>query len=235
MDLIILAALAIFIFVKLNKKLGEFDDDQKRDSIKNFLKEKVNYQEKQDKKSKKYSEEENSNIVNLHSDQVQDNNNIPSSEDLDVLNEIDQNIILDVKSVFEKAKLSPATFINGSKKAFEMITENFVNQDLSKVKNLLASKIYTQFQDNIDKLKNENQKLNSQIISIDGAKIIAAKSDSRYTYLTVEFTTQQIDYVTKGDKIINGSKTETVNIVDKWIFKKNITAKNPVWLLSRVL
>ncbi|MDA7705598.1 Tim44/TimA family putative adaptor protein [Rickettsiales bacterium] len=236
MDLVILAALAIFIFVKLNKKLGEFDDDQKRDSIKNFLKEKANYQQKKAKKSQKYSEVKNSNIVNLHPNQVRKNSYyVPSSEDLDILNAIDQDIISNVRSIFQKTKLSPSVFIDGSKKAFEMITENFSNQDLSKVKNLLTSKIYSQFQENIDELKKNNQKLHSQIISIDGSKIINAKSDSRYAYLTVEFTSQQIDYVMQGDKIINGSKSEEVNIVDKWIFKKNIAAKNPAWLLSSVL
>ena len=84
-------------------------------------------------------------------------------------------------------------------------------------------------------MQKKNQKLNSQIISIDEAKIIAAKIDSRYAYLTVEFTSQQIDYITEGKKIIEGSKTEQVNVVDRWIFKKNLTAKNPAWLLSGVL
>ncbi len=102
MDLIILAALAIFIFVKLNKKLGEFDDDQKRESIKNFLKEKANHQAK---KSKKYSEVENSNIVNIHPNKVSNKSDeVISPEDLDVLSNIDKNIISDVKIIFQKNK-----------------------------------------------------------------------------------------------------------------------------------
>jgi predicted lipid-binding transport protein (Tim44 family) len=233
MDLIILAALAIFIFVKLNKKLGEFDDDQKRESIKNFLKEKTNHQAK---KSKKYSEVENSNIVNIHPSKVSDKSDeVISPEDLDVLSDIDKNIISDVKIIFQKTNLLPSIFIDGARKSFEMITDNFSNQDLSKVKNLISSKIYEQFQLNIDDLNKKNRKLNSQIITIDEVKIIATKIESRYVYLTVEFASQQIDYVTEGTKIIQGSKTESVNIVDKWIFKKSIIAKNPVWLLSSVL
>ncbi len=232
MDLIILAALAIFIFVKLNKKLGEFDDDQKRDSIKNFLKEKTNYQEK---KSKKYSQSKDSNIINLHPEKTQDKEEIIDLKDLDVLGKIDQNIISDVKIIFQKTNLAPGVFIEGAKKAFEMITENFSAQDLSKVKNIISTKIKEQFQTNIEELQKKNQKLNSQIISIDEAKIIVAKIDSRYAYLTVEFTSQQIDYITEGKKIIEGSKTEQVNVVDRWIFKKNLTAKNPAWLLSGVL
>ncbi|MFT4718065.1 MAG: putative lipid-binding transport protein (Tim44 family) [Rickettsiales bacterium] len=233
MDLIILAALAIFIFVKLNKKLGEFDDDQKRESIKNFLKEKTNHQAK---KSKKYSEVENSNIVNIHPSKVSNKSDeVISPEDLDVLSDIDKNIISDVKVIFQKTNLSPSIFIDGARKSFEMITDNFSNQSLSKVKNLISSKIYEQFQLNIDDLNKKNRKLNSQIITIDEVKIIATKIESRYVYLTVEFASQQIDYVTEGTKIIQGSKTESVNIVDKWIFKKSIIAKNPVWLLSSVL
>ena len=233
MDLIILAALAIFIFVKLNKKLGEFDDDQKRESIKNFLKEKANHQAK---KSKKYSEVENSNIVNIHPNKVSNKSDeVISPEDLDVLSNIDKNIISDVKIIFQKTNLLPSIFIDGARKSFEMITDNFSNQNLSKVKNLISSKIYEQFQVNIDDLKKKNRKLNSQIITIDEVKIIATKIESRYVYLTVEFASQQIDYVTEGTKTIQGSKTEPVNIVDKWIFKKSIIAKNPVWLLSSVL
>jgi|TARA_B110000259_G_scaffold188366_1_gene246786 predicted lipid-binding transport protein (Tim44 family) len=233
MDLIILAALAIFIFVKLNKKLGEFDDDQKRESIKNFLKEKANHQAK---KSKKYSEVENSNIVNIHPNKVSNKSDeVISPEDLDVLSNIDKNIISDVKIIFQKTNLLPSIFIDGARKSFEMITDNFSNQNLSKVKNLISSKIYEQFQVNIDDLKKKNRKLNSQIIAIDEVKIIATKIESRYVYLTVEFASQQIDYVTEGTKTIQGSKTEPVNIVDKWIFKKSIIAKNPVWLLSSVL
>lgn len=234
MDLLILAALAIFIFFKLNKKLGEIDDEQKRDSIKNFLKEKANYQEKQ---SKKYSEVEDSNIVNLH---PEGRSKTPSNEVIDIadkkiLDEIDPKIIADVQEIFTKTAIAPNIFINGAKKAFEMITENFSKQELSKVKKFISAKIYQQFQENIDKLKENNQKLTSQIITIDNAKIIAAKIDSRYAYLTVEFKSQQIDYIIEGDKIINGSSTQQVNIIDKWVFKKNITAKNPAWLLSAIL
>ena len=152
-----------------------------------------------------------------------------------MLGKIDQNIISDVKIIFKKTNLAPGVFIEGAKKAFEMITENFSAQDLSKVKNIISTKIKEQFQTNIEELQKKNQKLNSQIISIDEAKIIAAKIDSRYAYLTVEFTSQQIDYITEGKKIIEGSKTEQVNVVDRWIFKKNLTAKNPAWLLSGVL
>jgi predicted lipid-binding transport protein (Tim44 family) len=237
MDLIILAALAIFIFVKLNKKLGEFDDDQKRESIKNFLKEKANYQEKQAKKSQKYSAVKDSNIINIHPNQVKDKSDEEelTNEDLDILNEISSDVISNVKIIFRKTKLSPTIFINGAKQAFEMITENFANQDLSKVKKLLSSKIYEDFQQNINNLKEKNQKLNSQIIAIDNVKIINAKIDSRYAYLTLEFTSKQIDYVTEDDKVIQGDKNEEINIIDKWIFKKSLAAKNPIWLLSGVL
>ena len=158
-----------------------------------------------------------------------------SPEDLDILSNIDKNIISDVKIIFQKTNLLPSIFIDGARKSFEMITDNFSNQNLSKVKNLISSKIYEQFQVNIDDLKKKNRKLNSQIIAIDEVKIIATKIESRYVYLTVEFASQQIDYVTEGTKTIQGSKTEPVNIVDKWIFKKSIIAKNPVWLLSSVL
>ena len=237
MDLVILAALAIFIFVKLNKKLGEFDDDQKRESIKNFIKEKANYQERKAKKSQKYSEEKDSNIINLHPNKAKDKDDKEelTDEDLDILNQISLDAISNVKIIFRKARLSPSDFINGAKRAFEMITENFANQDLSKIKKLLSSKIYEDFQQNINNLKEKSQKLNSQIIAIDNVKIIDAKIDSRYAYLTLEFTSKQIDYVTKGGKVIQGSESEEVNIVDKWIFKKNISTKNPAWLLSGVL
>ena len=118
--------------------------------------------------------------------------------------------------------------------AFEMVINAFAKDDLETLKILLSEKIYQGFELAINNRKNLEQKLNTNLISIDKSEIISAILVDNYASIIVKFYSQQINYITDKDgKIIEGKKDEIAKINDIWTFKKDINSNNPNFHLKK--
>jgi predicted lipid-binding transport protein (Tim44 family) len=214
MDIIILAALAIFIFFKLRGELGKVDDEQKRDGIKNFIKE----------QTKTSAGDENPNVITI---------NHIDEKSQKILNKLDSEIKKDLEPVLEKSKISAANFMKGAEMAFESIIESFAEGKVETLKPLLSDKIFQQFESVIKQRQAQNQSLNTKILAIKESKIIAAKMLQNFAHITVRFTTEQINYLTNNQgEVIDGSKEDVNDVTDIWTFKKDCTSANPNWFVA---
>jgi len=222
MDLIILAIITAFIFFRLSKNLGKIDEEEKQQIHKKLLERKKQIEEILERAQKTANPSSNSEIV------------VGSkSTEINDLKDLDKNSQENLDKIFAVCNISYDFFINGAKMAFEMVINAFAKEDLETLKILLSEKIYQGFELAINNRKNLEQKLNTNLISIDKSEIISAILVDNYASIIVKFYSQQINYITDKDgKIIEGKKDEIAKINDIWTFKKDINSNNPNWIVS---
>ncbi len=233
-DIIIFAAIAFYIFFKLNKQLGKIDEEERDRVIKNAEKNKIrnliqNSSESsiEDINSKEF--EANKKIIGFKStkDALQDIENDPQ---LSNLQDADKKSLA---KILEKSNMTSQFFINGAKIAFESILKAFASDKLEDVQTLLSQKIYEGFKSVNNKRKVQGKILVTNIIAFDESSIIKAKNLSNTASITVRFVSQQINYICDKDgNLIAGSKDEINKIEDIWTFKKDLKSSNPNWIVS---
>ena len=236
MDIIILAAIAVYIFFKLHNQFGKIDDDQKRNVIKNFVKEQASISSVVNskiiqpiKENKSDNKSDNKGAATIAID-----NNFPEidKKSQKILETIADDVRNDLLVVMQKANLSIAGFVNGAINAFEMVIEAFAIGDIKKLQLLLSEKILQQFIIAIEQRKNLDQILGTKIIAIDESKITAAKFLHDSALITVRFLSRQINYITDSSgKMIGGSTDQINSIEDIWIFHKDCLNSNPNWTI----
>ncbi|MES2678096.1 MAG: Tim44/TimA family putative adaptor protein [Pseudomonadota bacterium] len=228
MDILFFAALAVFIFFKLREQFGKVDEEQKRDSIRSFVKEQTKTSNSNPINNQpKLAAVPGVGIVALN----------PAPAPIDekskkILDSLSADLKTNLITTLEPNNLSPNQFLEGAKSAFEIILSAFSIGDLAILKPLLSEKIFLQFEAAITQRKAQNQFLNTKIIAIDEAKITSAKMVENFAQITIAFVSKQINYVLDDkNEVILGSKTEISTVNDIWTFKKDCNSPNPNWLL----
>lgn len=224
MDLILLAALAFFIFYKLSKNLGRIDEEEKK-HIEERLAQMRSVQEQviaQVKQQEKISQEK---LVGVSATK--------NKFEQEFLASLDESIKQNLIPILERCNITAEFFISGAKSAFEMVIKAFSAADLDVLKSLLSDNIFSGFEAAINERKAEEKTIITNLISINEAQIISASILENTASITVKFLSKQINYITdKEGKIILGRKDEISEITDIWTFRREINSPNPNWIVS---
>jgi predicted lipid-binding transport protein (Tim44 family) len=235
MEILFFAAIAVFILFKLREQLGKVDEDQKRSSIKKFLKEQTKITGQNQKST------QDNNPILMNPDNKKDitaNLNTDNFQPVDeksqkIIDGLDGALKSDLELVLKTTNLSANVFLTGAKNAFEIIISTFSIGNLEILQPLLSEKIFLQFQTAINERNTKGEILHTKIISINEANITSATLEGQFGYITILFSTKQINYVENNKKeIILGSKIDINIVADSWTFKKDCKSRNPNWLLS---
>ena len=110
-------------------------------------------------------------------------------------------------------------FLEGAKKAFEIIITAFNKGDKNTLKSLVSNDVYKAFEKAIDKgSNNPNSQFYSLVIDgIDDARVEGGK-----IIIGVNFISEQI---------LSDNEEDIVKNKDTWVFEKPESSKGPVWLL----
>ena len=110
-------------------------------------------------------------------------------------------------------------FLEGAKKAFEIIITAFNKGDKSTLKNLVSKDVYNAFEGAINSGSNNP---NSQFYSlvIDGVE--DAKVEGGKISIAVNFTSEQI---------LSDNEDSIVKNKDTWVFEKPESSTGPAWVL----
>ena len=226
-EIILFAIIAFFLFKKLKDILGQEHDDEMFGYD--------DYDELKDRFEKNKQNVKKMKII------IQDKNQESDDDVKTSKNEDEENKIL-------------STLDNGSKKCAEELSNAIDNFSLvafqkiastvmlkisqareEKDENTIKSFFKPDLAENIGALLNDENFDHVIIVSIDEAKI-AEVSKSASTYkIIVEFKSQQINYTTdKENNIIDGSKSEILNVVEKWHFTRDINSSNSTWFITEI-
>lgn len=207
-DILILAAVSIFIIYKLYSTLG-FSNDEDQNVVKNTIIE---------------------NSLKIVSGADTKTNEETSLNKIPLPN--------NVRAVFDQfykylPNFNEEIFLKNAEKAFEVIIEAYSNQDLNLLKTLLVDNVFDEFKNDITIRKDKNEILNKTLLSVVSTEIIFAELVGSEAFVRIKFTSQQINLIKdlRGN-IIEGSPSQIDHAVDIWSFAKDLTIKDPVWRLS---
>ena len=111
------------------------------------------------------------------------------------------------------------SFLEGAKKAFEIIITAFNNGDKKTLKSLVSKDVYTAFVSAIDSSSNNP---NSQFYSLVVDSIEDAKAENGKITISVKFISEQM---------IDNKEDSIVKNQDVWVFEKLIKSSSPAWIL----
>ena len=183
-DIIIFAAIAIFIIYRLRSVLGK----------------RTGFQKDLTKKPTKIKESDTPS------------NKIPSLLDNETK----------LEEVYKKVQnFDHKQFLEGAKKAFEIIITSFNNGDKKTLKDLVSNDVYSAFESAID--KNENNP-SSQFYSLVIDGIESAKVENNTISISINFISEQM---------INNDEGKIIKNKDTWTFEKLAQSSSPKWTLTQ--
>jgi len=112
-------------------------------------------------------------------------------------------------------------FLDGAKKAFEIIISSFNNGDKKTLKNLVSKDVYSAFEKAIDEKTNNPE---SQFYSLIVEGIADAKVENDTISISVNFISEQM---------LNNDEGSIVKNKDTWTFEKAVNSSSPIWILTQ--
>lgn len=181
-DIIIFAAIAVFIIYRLRSVLGKRTGFQKNPS--------------ETKIEKKTTPDQEPNIPQLRE------------------NEQKLEIVYKKTNSFDHK-----VFLEGAKKAFEIIITAFNKGDKSTLKGLVSKDVYNAFESAIN---NGSNNPNSQFYSLVIDGIDSAKVENGKITIAVNFISEQI---------LSDNEEDIIKNKDTWVFEKMENSNGPAWTL----
>ena len=110
-------------------------------------------------------------------------------------------------------------FLDGAKKAFEIIISAYNKGDKKTLKNLVTKDVYRAFEEAIDTGSNNP---NSQFYSLVIEGVSDAKVENDKITISVNFISEQI---------LGDNEEEIIKNKDTWVFEKLKNSSSPAWIL----
>ena len=129
---------------------------------------------------------------------------------------------LKLESVYKKVNnFDHKQFLDGAKKAFEIIITSFNNGDKKTLKDLVSTDVYNAFENAINNNKN-NPSSQFYSLVIDGIK--EAKVEDNVISISINFISEQM---------LNNDEGKIIKNKDTWTFEKPVNSSSPKWILTQ--
>jgi predicted lipid-binding transport protein (Tim44 family) len=209
-QLIVLATIAVFLFLRLRGVLGTRDGFEPK--IGSPMPEKASKKD--------------------HSFEV-----IDGGLDRDITDHVEMDS--SAGQAFAKMKkvepdFSVSEFQDGAKQAYEMILMAFEGDDLDTLKQFLADDVYETFASVIESRQEAGFKVNANFVGVREMKILDAgfNGRSKEGEITMKFVGELVSFVedAKG-KIVEGNRDVIKRQTDTWTFARKFGKDDPNWEL----
>jgi predicted lipid-binding transport protein (Tim44 family) len=131
-------------------------------------------------------------------------------------------------------QFSMQKFLDGSKKAFEMVLSSFADNDRDTLKDLLGKDTYQQFISEIDKRLKNKVTLNLTLVALPVVDIKDIRFRNNIVSIDMFYSSQQIHLLkNEAGEIIEGDSSQIDTVEDFWTFEKKLNSKMN-WQLVRV-
>nr|WP_257790845.1 Tim44/TimA family putative adaptor protein [Porphyrobacter sp. HT-58-2] len=124
-------------------------------------------------------------------------------------------------------------FLDGARGAYRMVLEAFWQGDRETLRDLCDDDVYAGFIAAIDEREAAGETMDNTLIRIEETRIHSASLDGRMARIALLFVAD-IAAVTrdKDGNVIAGSLDDAIESRDVWTFSRNVTARDPNWLLD---
>ena len=121
-------------------------------------------------------------------------------------------------------------FLDGAKKAYEMVVTAFASSDRTTLRSLLSDEVYAAFNGVIQDREGRKEKVDFTAVGISKAKIVHAALKRRMAEITVSFEAQYISATMNASgALVEGDPKAVRTVNDVWTFTRDVKAGNPNW------
>ena len=129
---------------------------------------------------------------------------------------------LKLKNIYKEVNnFDHKQFLDGAKKAFEIIITSFNNGDKKTLKELVSKDVYLAFEKAIN--QNENNP-SSQFYSLIIDSVKDAKVENNIIFISINFVSEQM---------LNNDEGKIIKNKDTWTFEKPVNSSSPKWILTQ--
>lgn len=124
-------------------------------------------------------------------------------------------------------------FLVGAKGAYGMILEAFWRGDKEELSQLCDRDVYDGFASAIDARTAAGETLDSRLVRIEEARVVAADYAAPVARITVRFAADIASVTRDADgTVIAGSLDDAIETRDLWTFSRDLSSQDPDWLLD---
>ena len=125
-----------------------------------------------------------------------------------------------------------ARFLEGAAGAYRMILEAFWKGDLEAIKPHVAPHVYDSFAAAVEQRAKDGHKLDNRLVALEPAVITDAAVENGAAVVTARFEAD-IAAVTRNaeGEVVAGSMSDAIQTRDRWTFRRDISSRDPNWLL----
>lgn len=125
-----------------------------------------------------------------------------------------------------------ARFLEGATAAYRLVLEAYWRGELDTVRGHVDQHVYDTFEAAIEQRKTDGLKLDNRLVAIEQAVISQASLEKQVAIVTVRFEAD-IAAVTRNAEgsVVAGSLSDAVQTRDMWTFRRDISSRDPNWLL----
>jgi predicted lipid-binding transport protein (Tim44 family) len=130
---------------------------------------------------------------------------------------------------------SVGDFSHGARAAYEMIVMAYENGDLDTLREYLAPEVFEPFRDSIEARNAKGYTVEASFAGIREVKLLDAHIDSKTNEadITMRFVGELSSVVKDpAGRIVEGAPNELKQQRDVWTFSRDMGSDNPNWLLS---
>ena len=130
-------------------------------------------------------------------------------------------------------EFNPTEFIEGAKKAHELILIAFSHGEKKTLKQLLNDSVFISFETAIKEAQKSGNTTSLKFVGVNTSKIVSAELEKGVAAIGVDFTSEVIS-VTKNrlGEIIDGDEKTVSTIRELWIFERDTKTNDPNWKLA---
>jgi predicted lipid-binding transport protein (Tim44 family) len=122
-------------------------------------------------------------------------------------------------------------FIDGARKAYEMIVAAFAKGDRDSLRRLLSPDVYDNFAREIARREEQGESVETAVVAIDDTRVEDARSEGGVNNVMLRFAVKLM--TTRRDRegrIVEGGEAP-VSVVDLWTFARAPASRDPNWKL----
>lgn len=215
-DILVYVLIAAGLIFWLRNILGTEDEDDidRRASLSNEI----------DKKM----QQDGGNVVSLDALVGKPLANLPRHIRID--NKTTENNLEDIAKKYEDFDIYH--FAQGAEQAFKIIIEAFADGDLKTLKDLLDQPVYDAFENVIKERSKKGEVVATNIKSIEKIDITEAILDGDLLKIVARFTAIENCLIRdKEGEIIAGDPDKDTQMVDVWVFGRDMKSEGPEWYL----
>jgi predicted lipid-binding transport protein (Tim44 family) len=127
---------------------------------------------------------------------------------------------------------TPQAFVDGAKSAYETFITTFNLGDEAALKPHLAPEVFADFAHAIAERKAAGERVDFRFVGFSKANIHEVKASGSEAMITMNFVADVISATySSTNQLLAGTSDKISQTHDRWSFAKNLTDKNPNWLL----